>query len=152
ATCNGSLSTCNGSLSTCNGSLQTCNQDVSACEAALAASAPPASCAEIHSKHPELGDGVYTIQPAGIGRIQVKCLMSADGGGWTQVGNFATAAGSTAGVPGWTGGGQVGTAFTDPAAAWKLSDAVINLLVTKGYRAHGSATQCVQGPCSVDTT
>ena len=41
---------------------------------------------------------------------------------------------------------------TDLARPFKLSDAAINALRTTGFRARGTATRCVQGPCTVDTT
>lgn len=110
-----------------------------------------ASCKELHEANPLLGDGVYTIEPIAGSPIDVHCLMSADGGGWTLAGNFPWP-GNTAGVAGWTSGDQVGSSFTNLALPFKLSDSLINTLKTEGYRAHGTASQCLDGPCSIDTT
>jgi len=111
----------------------------------------PASCKEIHDTFPSAGDGIYNIEPIPNNPIQVHCLMSADGGGWTLVLNFPWP-GNTNGVPGWTSGEQVNTAFTDLTQPFKLSDSLINNLKTVAFRAHGTATYCYQGPCTVDTT
>jgi hypothetical protein len=59
--------------------------------------------------------------------IQVHCLMSADGGGWTLVGNFPRPV-NAYGVAGWTSGGQVGASFTDVTTPFKMSDALINTI------------------------
>jgi hypothetical protein len=154
--CNVSLTTSSGNLSSCATSLSTCNGQVQSCEAQL--SAPLAkSCVEIHAAHPGLPDGVYTIQPVGSAPMQVHCLMSADGGGWTLVGNFPWN-GTSNGTPGWNSGSQVGSAFTDLSVAFKLSDALINQIKTTAYRAHGTATHCLvpnlpdPSACQVDTT
>ena len=109
------------------------------------------SCKEIHDMFPAVADGIYTIEPVPNAPIQVHCLMSRDGGGWTLVANFPWP-GNTNGIMGWTSGGQVNASFTDLAQAFKLSDSSINTLKTVAYRAHGSADMCVQGPCSIDTT
>lgn len=109
-----------------------------------------ASCREILAAGLSSGDGVYTILLGGLA-TSVRCLMSTDGGGWTLVGNFPSPHG-TAGVAGWSSGARVGGSFTDLSRAFKLSDAEINAMRTTGFRAHGTATTCMSGPCSVDTT
>lgn len=111
----------------------------------------PTSCKEINDLFPAAADGIYTIEPVLNAPIQVHCLMSSDGGGWTLVANFPWP-GNTNGVTGWTSGGQINTSFTDLAQAFKLSDSSINTLKTVAYRSHGSANMCLQGTCSVDTT
>jgi len=121
-----------------------------------------ASCLAIHMADPTLPDGVYPIMLSPGGMVSVHCLMSADGGGWTLVGNFPVQPG-TAGVAGWTSGARVGTDFVDLTAAFKLSDAEINSLRSStanvaGFRAHGTATMCYSpglpdpSPCMIDTT
>jgi hypothetical protein len=110
------------------------------------------SCAAVQAANPAAQDGVYTIAPSNYPvEIQVRCLMSVDGGGWTLVSNFPWQ-GNTAGVPGWTSGMQVGSSFTGNAVAWKMPDTLINTIKTSAFRAHGTATYCLQGPCAVDTT
>jgi ficolin len=41
-----------------------------------------ASCSSLY-KSGERRNGVYTINPDGLGSFQVKCDMQTDGGGWT---------------------------------------------------------------------
>jgi ficolin len=41
-----------------------------------------ASCSSLY-KSGERKDGVYTINPDGLGSFQVRCDMQTDGGGWT---------------------------------------------------------------------
>lgn len=108
-----------------------------------------ASCQAIKAQSPSAPDGIYTIEPAGGPQIQVHCLMSADGGGWTLVGNYPA---SQSNVDGWVSGAQVGSGFTDLTAPFKLTDAAINTLVTSGYRGRGTATTCLDGPCNIETT
>ena len=43
---------------------------------------PVASCSSLY-KSGERRNGVYTINPDGLGSFQVKCDMQTDGGGWT---------------------------------------------------------------------
>lgn len=113
-------------------------------------SAVPASCLEIQESGRSTGDGTYAIRLAGGATVQVSCLMSADGGGWTLVGNFPWP-GNTAGVPQWTSGAQIGSSFDDLTKPFKLADGDINALRTYGFRAFGSATRCIGGACNVST-
>ena len=113
------------------------------------------SCREIQDRGLSTGDGIYWIRVGAGAPVPVHCLMSADGGGWTLVGNFPWP-GNTAGVPGWNSGAAVGASFTDLARPFKLSDADINALRTYGFRAHGTANYCMlanesYGPCAIDT-
>ena len=41
------------------------------------------SCAKLFQEHGARQDGVYTIDPDGLGSFQVWCEMTTDGGGWT---------------------------------------------------------------------
>jgi hypothetical protein len=109
------------------------------------------NCAAVLAANPNAADGIYTIEPIGGTRIQVWCLMSADGGGWTLVSHFLWQ-GNTAGVAGWTSGSQVGNSFTDLGVPFKMADSMINTIKATAFRAHGTATYCLQGPCAVDTT
>jgi hypothetical protein len=43
------------------------------------------SCAAIHVEYPQLGDGVYWIDPTGSSPFRATCNMSEHGGGWTLV-------------------------------------------------------------------
>lgn len=43
----------------------------------------PASCLELHSQHPSLPDGEYSIYPPGENPMRMICDMT--GGGWTEV-------------------------------------------------------------------
>ncbi len=116
---------------------------------AASACVPLVSCKDLRDRHLASTDGNYTVRVGGAA-TPVRCLMSVDGGGWTQVMNFP--AGTTPSmVPGWNAG-AVGSAYTDPGAPWRLSDASIRALVTDAYRAHGTATQCIGGACSIDVT
>lgn len=115
----------------------------------------PTSCLEIQAAGGPAVDGIYAIYPTGREAVEVYCLMSSDGGGWTLVGNFPWP-GHTAGVPQWTSGAQVGSSFADLARPFKLSDADINALRTYGFRAFGSANYCSVSdgpprPCSIST-
>ncbi|MFO0626177.1 MAG: fibrinogen-like YCDxxxxGGGW domain-containing protein [Polyangiales bacterium] len=111
--------------------------------------APP-SCRAILQGGWSTGDGVYAITLAGA-RTMVRCLMSADGGGWTQVMNLPTGAPPSA-IPGWNSGDTVGTSFTEVSAPWRLSDAQINALRRDAYRARGTASRCLSGACALDVT
>jgi hypothetical protein len=120
-----------------------------------AVTAAVGSCREIQEGGLSTGDGIYWIRVGAGAPFPVQCLMSADGGGWTLVGNFPWPA-STDGVPDWTSGAAVGASFTDLARPFKLSDADINALRTYGFRAHGTASYCMfpdesYGPCEIDT-
>lgn len=44
------------------------------------------SCKAIHGSRWDVGDGVYTIDPAGNEPFEVVCDQTRDGGGWTLVG------------------------------------------------------------------
>jgi hypothetical protein len=143
----------------CEENLQTSAQHCGACGMACApglgcrggvCTPTYTSCKEILDAGLSRGDGVYTILVSGR-PTDVRCLMSADGGGWTLVGNFPYP-GNTAGVAGWSSGARVGTAFTDVARVFKLSDAEINALRTNAFRARGTATRCTTGACSINTT
>jgi hypothetical protein len=120
------------------------------------AAAMPGSCREIQEAGLSTGDGIYWIRTGTGAPIPVQCLMSADGGGWTLVGNFPWPR-NTAGVSGWTSGAAVGSSFTDLTRPFKLSDADIHALRTYGFRAQGTATYCMladgvsYGPCAIDT-
>ncbi|CAB4021383.1 Hypothetical predicted protein, partial [Paramuricea clavata] len=46
-------------------------------------SKPVANCSSLY-KSGERKDGVYTINPDGLGSFQVRCDMQTDGGGWTM--------------------------------------------------------------------
>ncbi len=51
---------------------------------------PAASCVQIHAEYPDLGDGVYWLQPAGLGApFKTRCDMERYGGGWTLIVNIA---------------------------------------------------------------
>ncbi len=108
------------------------------------------SCLAIRLAREGAPDGTYWINP-GSGTMDVTCDMTNDTGGWTLVGSFRWP-GTTAGVPGWTSGTAVGSTTSDITQTFKLSDADINALVQYRYRAHGTASTCVNGPCTVDTT
>ena len=159
-TCEANYADCDGMAANgCEANLQTSAQHCGACGRACApgldcrsgACTPVyTSCRAILDAGLSMGDGVYTILLGGT-PTSVRCLMSADGGGWTLAGNFPYP-GGTSGVAGWTSGARVGTSFTDLSRPFKLSDAEINALRTTGFRARGTATRCVQGACSVDTT
>jgi len=159
-TCEAGYGDCDGdAMNGCEANFQTSARNCRACGLACAAGldcrgglCTPAytSCRAVLDAGLSTGDGVYTVLLGGV-PTQVRCLMSADGGGWTLAGNFPNT-GGTAGVAGWTSGARVGTSFTDLARPFKLSDAAINALRTTGFRARGTATRCVQGPCTVDTT
>ena len=43
---------------------------------------PVSSCSSLY-KSGERKDGLYTINPDGLGYFQVRCDMQTDGGGWT---------------------------------------------------------------------
>jgi hypothetical protein len=116
---------------------------------------PADSCLDIHYARPTAADSDYWISVGGTAH-EVVCDMTRDTGGWTLVANFVWP-GSTAGVPGWTSGGTVGTSTTDRTASFKLDDSDINALVGQRYRARGRASYCTledrsTGPCAVDTT
>jgi hypothetical protein len=107
------------------------------------------TCKSILAADPSSPDGVYTLNVDGE-TFDAYCLMNADGGGWTLVANYPP--GTTPAVPaGWSTGEQVGTGFSNPAALFKMPDALINAIKTTTYRVHGTATQCLGGPCAVDT-
>lgn len=111
---------------------------------------PAPDCLILHSERPDLGDGTYWID-VGMGAEEMVCDMTRDDGGWTLVANFVWP-GNAAGVAGWTGGGRVGVTTTDRSQTFKLTDAEINAMVALRYRARGTATTCLQGACTVDTT
>jgi hypothetical protein len=108
------------------------------------------SCQAVKTSFPESTDGSYTLEVNGA-RIAVACDMSSDGGGWTLAGNFPRQTG-TAGVAGWTNPAALGASYTDPTKPFKLADTDINSMRTVGFRARGSATTCLQGACTVNTT
>lgn len=108
------------------------------------------SCLAILNSGASTGDGVYWIRDEPGNPVQAHCLMTVDGGGWTLVSNFPSP-GNTNGIAGWSSGMRVGTTYTDLTTQWKMSDAFINTLVTRTYRVHGTATQCSDGACTVDS-
>lgn len=115
------------------------------------------SCAEIRAVDPTAGDGIYTIEPVPGDPMQVHCLMSEDGGGWTLVANYPWRPNTTS-VPGWNSGNAVGSSLTDLTQPFKFSDAMMNTLKTEAYRMHGTASVCTSTetypgtiPCDVDT-
>ncbi|CAB3984479.1 Hypothetical predicted protein, partial [Paramuricea clavata] len=55
---------------------------VSGQELGSARATPVTSCSSLY-KSGERKDGVYTINPDGLGSFQVRCDMQTDGGGWT---------------------------------------------------------------------
>jgi hypothetical protein len=122
------------------------------CEAlGSALGCPAASCLAILDAGVAMGDGLYWIKDNQGLPVQVRCLHSADGGGWTLVANFPWP-GNTNGVAGWNSGSRVGNTYTDLATQWKMSDSFMNSLRTKGWRVRGTATVCWDGPCMVDST
>lgn len=130
---------------------ENCDGEVDEDSAVLGEEACPApDCLILHSERPDLGDGTYWID-VGMGAEAMVCDMTRDDGGWTLVANFVWP-GNTAGVAGWTSGARVGGTTTDRSRSFKLSDAEINALVALRYRARGTATTCLQGACTVDTT
>jgi len=46
---------------------------------------PPQNCEQLHTAHPELQSGIYTLEPNGVAAFVAHCDMSIDGGGWTLV-------------------------------------------------------------------
>jgi hypothetical protein len=56
------------------------------CDGALPTTCTGDDCADILTNSPGVGDGVYTVDPAGTGTgFDVWCDMTTDGGGWTMV-------------------------------------------------------------------
>lgn len=110
------------------------------------------SCKHIFDSGSGSEDGLYWIDPDGDGGtdpFQVQCHMSSDGGGWTMVLNHPLTTGLFA-VSGWSSGSQVGSFgdIVDNSGYWKLSDAMINSMVTHGYRGNALYASCTGGSCS----
>jgi hypothetical protein len=88
---------------------------------------PGRSCLDIHQAYPNLGSGLYYIDPDGDGAtVQVQCDMSRAGGGWT----FGVKAWQGAGIHGQQGAvGSVSNALTLEGAAYKLADQTIRDII-----------------------
>ncbi|MBM4344894.1 MAG: hypothetical protein FJ100_16120 [Deltaproteobacteria bacterium] len=87
------------------------------------------SCKTLHKEFPNLGDGVYWLDPNGgsaSDAFQAPCNMTRDGGGWTmgvkmwyQAGHHGKASAV----------GSIGDALTLKGNPWKLSDAQIKGII-----------------------
>ncbi len=108
------------------------------------------TCKTILEANPLAANGVYRL--AVSDRVfDGYCLMSRDGGGWTMVGKYPAGSASVSSNNKWASINGTGEPFSDPTVLFKMSDALINAIVTSTYRVHGTATECLQGPCMIDT-
>jgi len=97
------------------------------------------SCLDIFNKDPNLGSGIYTINPSGSD-IVVYCDMAADGGGWTLAAvcrpednpNYPNFKSNVPTSDCWNTG-NVGNVI-DPASSLsvKLSDSIIKSILNNG--------------------
>jgi hypothetical protein len=88
---------------------------------------PGRSCLDIHLAYPNLGDGLYVVDPDGDGTtIQVQCDMTRAGGGWT----YAVKSWNGSGVATQQGAvGSVGSALTHKGAVYKLDDQTVRDII-----------------------
>ncbi len=109
----------------CNGKIWTGLQGADGSSAGSAAE----SCKTLHKEFPNLGDGIYWLNPSGgsnANAFQAPCNMTRDGGGWTM----GVKMWYQNGMNGNTGAvGSVGDALALKGNAWKLSDDQIKAII-----------------------
>jgi hypothetical protein len=109
----------------CNGKIWTGLQGADGSSAGSAAE----SCKTLHKEFPNLGDGIYWLNPAGgsnANAFQAPCNMTRDGGGWTM----GVKMWYQNGMNGNTGAvGSISDALALKGNAWKLSDAQIKAII-----------------------
>lgn len=104
------------------------------------------TCKTLRALDPAAASGVYTLHTPELGDFQAFCDMQAVGGGWTLAASYPP--GSPAVPEGWSTGEAVGD-FTNPDVLFKMSDVVMQRLVTEAYAVDGEATACNAGPCDI---